>query len=75
MKVNCYATDRKDQPTNNQLARAANMIHYVLRWVLYQGPIIVCSLLLPQGVDVSFHSQKATNSEIRLNGAQFNQQI
>lgn len=32
VKVNCYATDRKDQPTNNQLARAANMIHYILRF-------------------------------------------
>lgn len=33
VKVNCYATDRKDLPTNNQIARAANLIHFVLRWV------------------------------------------
>ncbi|XP_048732757.2 carnitine O-palmitoyltransferase 1, liver isoform-like isoform X2 [Ostrea edulis] len=32
VKVNCYATDRKDLPTNNQIARAANLIHFVLRF-------------------------------------------
>lgn len=32
VKVNCYAIDRKDCPTNNQIARAANLIYYVLRF-------------------------------------------
>lgn len=30
VNVNCYATDRKDLPTTNRVARASNLIHYVL---------------------------------------------
>ncbi|KAK3597338.1 hypothetical protein CHS0354_034580 [Potamilus streckersoni] len=31
VNVNCFAVDRKVQPTTNQLARASNLIHAVLR--------------------------------------------
>ena len=32
MNVNCYATDRMNIPTNNPIARGANIIHWVLRY-------------------------------------------
>ena len=32
VNVNCYATDRMKMPTNNPIARGANIIHWVLRF-------------------------------------------
>ena len=32
VNVNCYATDRMNMPTNNPIARGANIIHWVLRF-------------------------------------------
>lgn len=34
VNVNCYATDRREAPTPNQLARAASLTYWILRYVV-----------------------------------------
>ncbi|KAK3093524.1 hypothetical protein FSP39_016746 [Pinctada imbricata] len=68
IKVNCYATDRKELPSHNQIARAANLIHWTISFYEHLKEDTLIPQYLQEMIPLSMEGYRRQFCTTRLPG-------